>query len=113
MTNLEEIALKMITTALAAPNTAIRKPLRGGLWLIFRYNVTSWQLSLTRTAKPPSPDEERICRSAFKVPDHAEREKTAVGSYHIIRYQWTNTQLRIFDENPVRAVSGNYYLDDE
>ncbi len=113
MTPLEEIAAAMVRTALEHPGEPVKKPLKGGLWLIMRFKTTDWLLSLSRAEKPPSAGEVQICRAAFRVPEFAAQESATVGQYRIVRLSWGNTQLQIFQDGDTaaRAVSGNYYLE--
>ena len=64
------------------------RDLSGGLRLELEHDVGGWQLTLSRPATRPSPQEESVCLSVFEVPDEARRW-VEEGGVEVV-YTWGN-----------------------
>lgn len=90
---LKSIAQTMISFARKHPDpagdlSAYRQPLPRGLVVMFVIVAAEYRLALSRATVWPSKMEETICRAAFEVPDHAQRQATQKGDYYHVVYTW-------------------------
>jgi hypothetical protein len=92
MKQLEQIAVGLYT---AAEHIGIaRYRLQRGLVLTLRRSNNDWVLTLGRQGKAPGETEEKICRSAFRVPDEGvERVTSDIEGWLIVRFRWPAAPL--------------------